>query len=64
MELTQRQKRQATINAVLHTLFLAIVAYMTATGLMWRVPHYSQAILFFGAGATVAIWVRFWKEHH
>ena len=64
MELTQQQKRRVAINGVLFASFLILVIYMTATGLIWRVPHYLQALQFFAAGVVVATWAHFWREHH
>lgn len=58
MELTRQRKHSIAINAVLVAIFLALVAYMTATGLIWRVPHYLQVIELFSAGVIAAVWVR------
>jgi hypothetical protein len=62
VDVTQWTKRQVIINGVIYSMFLALMIFGMVSGLIWRVPHIPQAILFFALGVYATVWARLLRD--
>jgi len=62
VDATQWTKRQGVVVLSIHAVFFALIIAGIVTGLIWRVPHIPQAILFFATGVEAAVWARFLRD--
>ena len=62
MDSTQWTTRQVAINGVIYATYLVLIIAGMVSGLIWRVPHIPQAILFFTLGVFAAVWARLLRD--